>query len=411
VTTGAKPIMTKFGSPWLDQFPKSRVPAYARQRGATETDVVVVGGGLAGCMTSYAFAAAGVKVTLVEAEQIGRGSSGSINGWIAEEPGVTLMALEKLIGARDAKRVWQMWRRASLDCAALLRRLEVKCQLEPGGTVTVAVTPDEIARLKREQKARRDAGIDAPLLTSSLVKNETGLQAGAAIRAKDGATLDPYRACLGLAAAAAERGAVIFERTPVKKTTFTRKDVTVVTSSGSIRANRVVITTNVPTAIFKALIRHFWLRTTYFALTEPVPAKLRQQLGRRAGVLRDSANPVHLVRWLDDRLMISGADAETVPLPQRAKTLVQRTGQLMYELSTMYPDVSGIQPAFGWAADYALTVNGLPCLGPHRNFPHHLFALGDASQSITGAYLASRVLLRQHFEEMDPIDKVFAFRR
>jgi glycine/D-amino acid oxidase-like deaminating enzyme len=403
--------MTKFGSPWLEQFPKSRVPAYAKQRGATQTDVVVVGGGLAGCMTAYAFAAAGVKVMLVEADQIGRGGSGSINGWIAEEPGVTLTALQKQIGPRDAKRVWQIWRRAALDCAALLRRLDVKCQLEPSGTVTVAVTLDEIARLKSEQKARRDAGIDAPLLTPALVRNEVGLQAGAAFRAKDGATLDPYRACLGLAAAAAERGAQVFERTPVKKTTFTRKDVTVVTNSGSIRANRVVITTGVPTLLFKALIRHFWLRTTYFALTDPIPAKLRQQMGRRAAVLRDSANPVHLVRWLDDRLMVSGADAETVPLQQRAKTMVQRTGQLMYELSTMYPDVSGIQPAFGWAADYALTVNGLPCLGPHRNFPHHLFALGDASQSITGAYLASRVLLRQHFEEMDPIDKVFAFRR
>ncbi len=138
MTLGAKPSMTKFGSPWLEQFPKSRVPAYARQRGPMQTDVVVVGGGLTGCMTAYAFAAAGVKVVLVEAEQIGRGSSGAVNGWIAEEPGIALVALQKLIGPRDAKRVWQMWRRAALDCAALLRRLDVKCQLEPCGTVTVA---------------------------------------------------------------------------------------------------------------------------------------------------------------------------------------------------------------------------------------------------------------------------------
>jgi glycine/D-amino acid oxidase-like deaminating enzyme len=95
----------------------------------------------------------------------------------------------------------------------------------------------------------------------------------------------------------------------------------------------------------------------------------------------------------------------------REKTAVQRTGQLMYELSTLYPDISGLPPAYGWAADYALTANGLPSIGPHRNYPHHLFAFGDASHSITGAYLASRVLLRHHFEEMDPADSVFAFRR
>jgi glycine/D-amino acid oxidase-like deaminating enzyme len=83
----------------------------------------------------------------------------------------------------------------------------------------------------------------------------------------------------------------------------------------------------------------------------------------------------------------------------------------MYELSTLYPDVSGIQPAYGWAADYASTGDGLPRIGPHRNYPHHLFVFGDASHSVTGAYLASRVLLRHHFDEMDPADDVFGFKR
>jgi glycine/D-amino acid oxidase-like deaminating enzyme len=95
----------------------------------------------------------------------------------------------------------------------------------------------------------------------------------------------------------------------------------------------------------------------------------------------------------------------------RDKTIVQRTGQLMYELSMLYPDISGIQPEYGWAADYARTADGLPCIGAHRNFPHHLFAFADASHTITGAYLASRIMLRQHFEEMDPVDEVFGFHR
>ena len=404
--------MTSYGSaPWIGQYPKSRVPVYPRQRGAMQTDVAIVGGGFTGCIMAYAFAAAGVKVVLLEADRIGRGNTGAAGGLIADEPGISFADLQKLVGPRNAKRSWQVWRRAALDCTALLRRLDVKCDLEPRDTITVAASPEQVAALKREQKARRDAGFDASLLSAAAVKSEVGVPAEIALRAKDTATLDPYRACLGLAAAAAGRGALLFERSPVKKMTFTRKDVTVITAGGSIRANRVVIATNAPTPLFKALVRHFWFRTAYFALTEPVPARVRQQLGRRTAVLRDSSTPPHIVRWIDDRLLISGADAETAAERLQEKTVVQRTGQLMYELSTMYPDISGIQPAFGWSADYALTANGLPSLGPHRNFPHHLFALGDASHSLTGAYLASRVLLRHHFEEMDPIDQVFAFRR
>jgi glycine/D-amino acid oxidase-like deaminating enzyme len=188
----------------------------------------------------------------------------------------------------------------------------------------------------------------------------------------------------------------------------------VFTAGGSIRANRVVIATGMPTQLFKSLARHFWFKRTYLALTAPVPAKIRHQLGRREAVVRDSADPPHVVRWIGDRVLVSGADGAVAPARQREKlanTIVQRTGQLMYELSTLYPDISGIQPEYGWSADYTRTTAGLPCIGPHRNYPHHLFAFGDASHSVTGAYLASRILLRQHFEEMDPADEVFGFNR
>ena len=399
-------------SPWIQQFPKARAPVFPRHRGATASDVVIIGGGLTGCATAYAFAAAGVKVTLLEASQIGHGGSGSASGWISEDPGVGFADLGQAIGPRGARRAFQSWRRASLDFAALLRRLDVKCFIEPHPTVTVAVTPDQVARLKREQNARRAGGIDAPVLNARAIAGDIALNAAAALRAKDGATLDPYRACLGLAVSAARRGAQLFEHTPVTKVTFNRKTADVLTASGRIHSKRVIVATGLPTPLYKSLARHFWFRTTYLAQTEPVPPKIRQLMGPHDSVLRDMAEPPHLIRWVGgDRVQVTGADAAAPPARLRDKVIVQRTGQLMYELSTLYPDISGVQPAFGWAADYARTTDGLPCLGPHRNFPHHLFAFGDASQGITGAYLASRVLLRHHFGEMDPADDDFGFHR
>ncbi len=404
--------MTKYGrSPWVDQFPKSRVPAYPRHRGALQRDVVIVGGGLTGCAAAYAFAAAGVKVTLLESDRIGRGSTGAAAGWIADEPGVDFLALEKATGRRTARHAWQAWRRAALDFSALLRRLDVKCQLDPHAALTVAATPEQSVRLKREQKARRDAGIDTALMTPRAVASEAALAAFSGLRTKDGATLDPYRACVGLAAAAARRGAQIFEQSPVKEIAFTRKTVDAISAGGAIRARKVVVATGVPTSLCASLARHFWYRSTYLALTESVPAKVRQHLGRRTAVVRDVAEPPHFVRWVGDRLLVCGADAETPASAQREKVLVQRTGQLMYELSTIYPDISGIQPAYGWNAGYARGGDGLPHVGPHRNFPHHLFAFGDGSHSVTAAYLASRIVLRHFLEEADAVDETFGFAR
>jgi glycine/D-amino acid oxidase-like deaminating enzyme len=374
-------------------------------------DAVIVGGGLTGCATAYAFATHGIKVALVEAAQIGHGSTGSSSGWIADAPGVAFADLERLRGRRAARLAFQGWRRAALDFAALLRRLEIKCHLDPRAAVLAAITPDQAARLARERKARADAGLEAPALNARALATETALAGASAIRTRDAAVIDPYRACVGLAAAAAARGATIFERSPVTKIRFDRKTADVDTAGGSLHTRRVVVATGSPTRLHAGLVRHFWFDRSYVALTSSLPARLRQRLGRRDVVVRDLASPPHLVRWVgEDRLLIAGADLSAPPERQREKLLVQRTGQLMYELSTLYPEISGVAPAYGWDAGYSRMEDGLPFIGPHRNYPHQLFAFGDASHSVTGAYLASRSLLRQHLGEDDRLDQLFGFR-
>jgi glycine/D-amino acid oxidase-like deaminating enzyme len=399
-------------SPFLDRFPRSRVPSYPRHKGPLQSEVVVVGGGLTGCAAAYAFAAAGIEVTLVEADRIGGGATSSVAGWISEDPGVSFIEVEKLIGLRAARHAFQAWRRAALDFATLLRRLEVQCYLEPRPSLTVALTSEQGARLRKEHKARVEAGLETPALTGRVVGSEVALPAAFALRGREGATLDPYRACLGLARAAAERGAQVFERSPMTRITFNRKTADVHTDGGKIRTRRVVVATSMPSGVFQSLARHFWFRARYLALTDTVPAKVRRNLGKRETVVRDAAEPPHVIRWLDDeRLLVQGADSQAPAARLKEKVVVQRTMQLMYELSVQYPDISGIQPAYGWSVDYARTAEGLPYIGPHRNFPHQLFAFGDSSHSVTSAYLASRIMLRYHLGETDSSDQAFEFTR
>ena len=406
-------MRTRYGSsPWVDLFPKSRIPTYPRHQGTETIDVVIVGGGLTGCVAAYVFAGAGVRVALLEADRIGRGRSSAACGWIGTDPGVGFGAVQLALGVRTARHAFQAWRRAALDLTALIRRLNLKCHLEPVAATVVGMTPDQAAALRRERKARLEAGLESAWLTGRMIAASTGLSSAGGIGTREGATIDPYRATIGFAHAAVERGARVYEHSGVRKITFTRRVVDVFTGDGSIRARKVLIATGAPTALFHSLARHFWFRSSYLALSEPVPAPIRRALGQRSMVVRDHVTPSHLVRWVDDeRLLVSGADGADVPERLRQKTLVQRTGQLMYELSTMYPDVSGIMPAYGWHIPYARTSDGLPYIGPHRNYPHHLFAFGDSSPSVAGAYLASRILLRHYSNEVDPADEAFGFHR
>jgi glycine/D-amino acid oxidase-like deaminating enzyme len=403
--------MTKYGrSPWIDRVPASQVPSYSRHRGRLEADVVIVGGGLTGCMTAYALSAADVRVALVEADRIGRGSGGSASGWISDDPGVAFGDVERALGLKAARHAWRAWHRAALDFGALVRRLPLKCDYEARTGLLVATTAEQTARLTREQKTRKAAGLEAPLIGARGVAAEAALTSATALRLRDGGTFDPYRAAVGLAAAAAARGARLFEGSPALRTTFARRWAEVRTPGGVLRGGHVVIATGMPTPLFKSLVRHVWFHTAYLALTDPIPARIRTTLGRPGVIVRDLASPAHLIRWVDEeRLLVMGADGAAVPSRLREKAIVQRTGQLMYELSTTYPDMSGIPPAYGWDVPYARTAEGLPYIGPHRNFPRHLFAFAGAAHSETGAYLASRILLRHVLGEAQPEDQVFGF--
>jgi glycine/D-amino acid oxidase-like deaminating enzyme len=58
-----------------------------------------------------------------------------------------------------------------------------------------------------------------------------------------------------------------------------------------------------------------------------------------------------------------------------------------------------------------MTVDGLPYVGSHRNFPRHLFALGHGRHGAAVAWLAARVLLRQFQDSPDKGDELFGFAR
>jgi len=348
---------------------------------------------------------------VLEAERIGRGSSGRSAGLLLPEPGPAFRDVEQAHGLRGARTAFESWRRATLDGAALLRRLNIKCGLEPVTPLIVADRDDE-KLLRREFDARSKAGAEGTWLTRTLLGKLTVPEAPAGMRMRDAFTFDPYRACLGLAAAAAVRRAVICENSPVKKVKFTRKHVDVIVEGGTIRASTAIVTTGTATLEFRQLRRHFKRRENYLVLTAPMPAAIRKQFGARDTTFRDSRNPHRRVRWTDDdRILVAGAAQDETPERKRPAVLVQRTGQLMYELLTMFPVISGLMPEYGWELITGETADGLMYIGPHRNYPHHLFALGGGGDSVTGAFLAARMLARAAHGAPDKDDAVWGFTR
>jgi gamma-glutamylputrescine oxidase len=406
-------MRTRYGvSYWLDRYPKARQPSYPRHRGVVDVQVAILGGGLTGCSAAYVFAAAGIRVALLEADRIGQGGSASCPGLLRLEPAVPFHELQAQHGLRVARHLWQSFRRSGLDFAATLRRLRIRCELVPDAALRVGLSGADEKDLRREVAAMRAAGVEGSWLTPARLRQETGLTGIGAIRSSGDGYVDPYRATLGLAAEAARRRALVYERTPVSRVRPGRKGVEIVTDGGVVRAGTIVVASNHPPAPFKPLRRHFRLVDAFCVLTPPVPSFVRREFGRSHAIVIDQNHPRHMLRRTsDERVLFMGADQPAVALRARDKALVQRTGQLMYELSKLYPAIAGTQPEYAWIVPVSEASDGFVCIGPHRNYPHHLFAFGSGHNGVASANLAARVLLRHYQGNPEKGDELFGFNR
>jgi glycine/D-amino acid oxidase-like deaminating enzyme len=110
-------------------------------------------------------------------------------------------------------------------------------------------------------------------------------------------------------------------------------------------------------------------------------------------------------------VLVSGGDQAEVPERGREKALVQRTGQLMYELSLLYPEISGLPAEAAWDARHYTSPDHLPFAGLHRNFPRHLFAMSGGRHGAGVAWLAARILLRSFQGAPVKGDDLFGFSR
>jgi glycine/D-amino acid oxidase-like deaminating enzyme len=397
---------------WDERTARTRRRSYPAFRGDTTADAVVIGGGLTGCTAAYVLAHAGMDVILLEAERLASGATGGGIGAIVPQPDAAFLPTAQAMGRRAARTAWASARRSAADFATTLKRLRIACDLAPLPFLVNAADPADAARLRREQAARKQAGLDAPWLSATAAASALGTESAGALRGGGAFTFDPVRAALGLARAAASEGALVFERSPVRRTRFTRKHANVVLARGTIRTRAIVVATGAPGKLFGSLERHVRRRDGYVVVTEPLSPVMRRETGRRASLVTEVGDAAHWLRWLPDhRAMFAGALSPPAPPRQADKAVVARTAQLMYELSLRYPVISGLPARWGWRLPVVAAPDGLPWIGTHRNFPFHFFALGFGWQGDGLAWFAAKAALRQFTDEPAREDDVFGFSR
>src|SRR3984957_2219982 len=107
------------------------IPPRETLRGEHRADVVVLGGGIAGCSAALHLAKRGYGVALLEARSVGYGDSGRSGGQTIFGLAVGQKALAAQVGREDARRLFDLSIEALNITQSLIREYAIDCDYHP----------------------------------------------------------------------------------------------------------------------------------------------------------------------------------------------------------------------------------------------------------------------------------------
>lgn len=364
-------------SAWFDGVHPLR---HAALVGDLEVDVAVVGGGWTGLTTAVLAQREGLRVAVVEAREIGTGTSGYTTGKLTTQHGVIYADLVSRHGDDDARRYAEANVAGMRLVAELVDDLQIRCGLTAAPAYVYSRDLERRGSLEDEVAAARRLGLPATFVTDT----DLPFEVEGAVRFDDQFHLHPVRYLAGLADTFVAGGGRIFEHSRVTGVDQ-RDEVVLTTDAGVIHADHVVVATLLP------------IRTIggYFAKTRPgrsfgLAARLRGPAPVSLTISADAT--VRSTRpWPDagpNGLIVVGAGHET--------GTDRDTGELLAELVDWTRDTFDVgQIDHHWSAQDYSTPDRKPYVGATPSADKVLVATGFDKWGLSNG-AAAAIMITDH---------------
>lgn len=355
------------------------------------TDVLVVGGGIAGASTLYHLARCGVAATLVERGRVGGGATEAAVGVLAPPLRQPFHQTVHDRGADRAREIWSFALRSIAGLGEALREMgaeeEAGLDLRGGHVLAESHSQHEV---KLSFEALEDAGFPVRWLAPEEVRSASGGRGfTGGYLLEGGGAISPGPTARCLARAARQSGGRVVEGVTVKEASRKESSLVCHTDHGPVEASMVVYATHVDSRRFSALLGD-----------EIVPIRGQGLSAQVRGLpAQEGCYATHwkLNVWRqapDGELFLGGwrHDAWDRSYWKTRPELDERLqGDLEEWFRAAFPDVrlevtrrwSGI---FGWTSDY------LPMVGPLPGAPAELVISGFSGGGLPFAFECGRVL-------------------
>lgn len=207
-------------------------------RADLKTEVLVIGGGMAGLSAAQSFAAAGKQVALVEQYYCGSGASGKSSGFITPNAELSLHDFDQRYGKDAAKRIWDLITGGVEKIRTNIQAYSLTCDYQPQDTIVVANDRKSLQALKDENKDLELLGYKSAYYDEHTIQTYVGSSSYyGGVRYEDTFGVDGYAYCQEMKRVLQEQGVRIYEETPVVAVDDKRAQ----TAHGTITADHIII--------------------------------------------------------------------------------------------------------------------------------------------------------------------------
>lgn len=338
------------------------LPSFPRLEGHRETEIAIIGGGLAGILTADALHQAGADVILLEADRIGSGQTAGTTAKLTAQHGLKYQHLSKTLGVETAGRYAAAHLTAVTHLRSLVQQRGIDCDFQ--GCTSYLYESTASDSLQQEYEICRKLGMDVFLTT------DTELPFPAkALGLRHQAHFHPLKLLSALAEPLS-----IFEHSRVLEVA----DHTLRTESGTVTAKKIIFTCHYP---FVNMPGYYFLRQhqerSYVLALENASPFQNYYLGVDGDALS--------FRPYGNLLLLGGSGHRTGENSPG--------GNYVHLIQTAKQFWPKSVPTVCWSAQDCIPMDGIPYIGQYgKSRPDWLVATGFQKWGMTSSVLASMIL-------------------
>jgi glycine/D-amino acid oxidase-like deaminating enzyme/nitrite reductase/ring-hydroxylating ferredoxin subunit len=359
-----------------------------------ETDICIIGAGIAGLSTAYQLCREGRNVTVVDDGLIGGGETCRTTAHLSNAIDDRIYRIEKWHGGEHAKLAVAAHTSAIDQIEQNVRDEQIDCDFTrlDGYLFEAKESEDD---LEEELKAAHRSGLNGVEFVDRAPVN--GFESGRCLRFPDQGQFHITKYLAGLADAIKRMGGKLYSRTQVTEWEGGGSPVVKAANDRSIAAKQIVLATNYP--LMSKMFAELPAYRTYaigVELSEPIEPVL----------LWDTADPYKYIRTQNENgkqvLIVGGEDHRT----GQANDGEARFQRLFKWTKKNFPQASELK--YKWSGQCFETHDGLAFLGRYSASEPNVFLItGDSGMGMTHCTIGAMLVTDLIAGRENPLEKVF----